>query len=409
MIQYILFVLICCILIFFAYIKLKYPFWNNIPVFHTYDYFRYFYSKPYIMYKYPIKTKFLDLHQINTYNILDITDEQNNEFLNLLQCYYIPTENITHNISLSELNSYFIGCYEPCYISFHYPKKIITDNSQILINYTTNFNACITSRPFNFYIRSQLTDSIYDKHYIYFIDYICSQRNEIKQNINRKLLQTHLYNQSVLNPSINISIIKKDFELLEGVVPFVSYFTYTYHLSKIKMVELPDHYYIESINENNFHLLIDFFNNINNQTNTAYFDTFIFSDVSNIMSLIKNKLLYIYCLKKKKSIYGFYFFKNTKTLYDNIEGSSVQLIASIINCSSLIIFYKGFINSLYTLKKINKEHKILLIDDINHNQFILNFWNQNNQSIFSNKSAYYLINYIYPPSPLLKERSFILI
>jgi len=409
MIQYILFVLIFCILIFFAYIKLKYPFWNNIPVFHTYDYFRYFYSKPYIMYKYPIKTKFLDLHQINTYNILDITNEQNNEFLNLLQCYYIPTENITHNISLSELNSYFIGSYEPCYISFHYPKKINTDNSQILINYTTNFNACITSRPFNFYIRSQLTDTIYDKHYIYFIDYICSQRNEIKQNINRKLLQTHLYNQSVLNPSINISIIKKDFELLEGVVPFVSYFTYNYHLSKIKMVELPDHYYIESINETNFHLLIDFFNNINNQTNTAYFDTFIFSDVSNIMSLIKNKILYIYCLKKKKSIYGFYFFKNTKTLYDNIEGSAVQLIASIINCSSLIIFYKGFINSLYTFKKINKEYKILLIDDINHNQFILNFWNQNNHSIFSNKSAYYLINYIYPPSPLLKERCFILI
>ena len=168
MIQYILAVLILCILVFFAYTKLKYPFWNNQAVFHTYDFHRYFYTNPFIVYQQPMKTKFLDLSQIRTYHYLDITEYQQNEITNLLQCYYIPTERITHNITNEDLITYFSGHIEPCYLSLYQPKSFqVIDSSynqpNIQVTQTEHALGCITSRPINMLYKSTLHEFHYEK------------------------------------------------------------------------------------------------------------------------------------------------------------------------------------------------------------------------------------------------------
>ena len=414
MIQYILAVLILCILVLFAYIKLKYPFWNNQAVFHTYDFYRYFCSNPYIVYQVPTKTKFLDLSQIRTYNYLDTTDYEQKEFANLLQCYYIPTERITHNITMDDLFTYLSGHVEPCYLSLYHPKSFhVIDSSlnqpNIQVTQTNNALGCISSRPLTLLYKSTLNEFHYEKLSIYFIDYLCVHRQEKQQNLNRKLLQTHEYNQRLMNPNIKVSLIKKEMDLFDGVVPLVTYYTHTYRLNKIRLVDLPDHYYIEEIKETNLHLLSEFFIHTSENTNkTAYFDVILFNDISNILALIKQKMLYIYCLKRKDNIHAFYFFKNMRTYYEDVEGNTIQLLSSIMNCSSHELFYNGFMNSLSTLLKLNKDVQMMLFDEIAHNSVLLQQWSQQNKPIFSNQNAYYLMNFIYPCSPMLKERCFIL-
>ena len=97
-----------------------------------------------------------------------------------------------------------------------------------------------------------------------------------------------------------------------------------------------------------------------------------------------------------------------RTYYEDSEGNTVQVLSSIMNCSSYELFYYGFINSLSTILKLNKDVKMLLFDDIAHNSALLRNWSQQNIPIFSNQNAYYLMNFIYPCSPMLKERCFIL-
>ena len=85
MIQYIFSSLFFFTLVLLAYIKIKYPFWNIQPVFHSYDYWRFFYSIPYIVYKYrPVKTKYCDFQQIETTNYSDCSLTIKNKLINLI-------------------------------------------------------------------------------------------------------------------------------------------------------------------------------------------------------------------------------------------------------------------------------------------------------------------------------------
>ena len=50
---------------------------------------------------------------------------------------------------------------------------------------------------------------------------------------------------------------------------------------------------------------------------------------------------------------------------------------------------------------------MLLFEDIGHNEIIMQFWNQHNNYIFTNLTAYYLYNFVYPLK-ITKKRVFIL-
>ena len=116
MLQYILATTIFFFIVFFVYIKIKYPFWNNQPVFHTYDYWRYFYSTPFIIHRYrPVKTKFCDFTSVVTKNLSEYTDENIGELTNLLQCYYVSSDRILHTISAQNIKTILSGIGEPFY------------------------------------------------------------------------------------------------------------------------------------------------------------------------------------------------------------------------------------------------------------------------------------------------------
>ena len=359
---------------------------------------------------------------------MDASTSQIENVKELLQCYYFNTERILHNIQLNDIDAYLTGQCEPSFISVYIePKYHLVDISGIDIVSSPNPIGCITSRSLNMYYRTPENKTNYALKPIYYIDFICVHREKNKDNdkikINRQLLQTHEYNQRIQNTNVTSSIIKKEIDLFDGIIPMVKYDTYTFHLRNIHFPKLPAHFELIQINTENSDILFDFLH-LKQSANTGFsldpeslesvndssmFDIMVLPDIGNITALIKQRLLYVYCLRKKKDIYGIYFIKDAKMQFDDIEGNTLQCIGSVnqmVNSNSL--FYVGFLHGLRQIIHKHPEFKMILIEDIGHNTILLNHWRTKHTPIFVNKTAYYTYNFIYPSSPIAKEKCFIL-
>ena len=417
MVEYILLISITLIILLFAYIKIKYPFWNNQPVFHTYDYWRNFYIIPFIIYKYrPIKTKYCDFDHVKTKAYLDTIDKTRERIQDLLQCYYINTDRILHTIQSADIDAYLTGHAEPAYISlYNEPRYQVLDIS----TNTSHINdvitipvplGCITSRPLRLFYHNEKESQLYTFLPIYYIDYLCVHREKEKdydkKQIYRKLLQTHEYNQRIENPNIVATLIKKEIDLFDGVVPLVEYTTYTFFLRNIHFDPLLPHFEVIQINNENSDILFDFLHLIENQ-HMPDIDILVMPDIGNLLALIKQRLLIVYCLRRKREIYGFYFIKDMKMQYEDVEGNTLQVIGSITQLDyheRQEVFYMGFLHSLRQIVKNAPEYKMLLFENIGHNMILLRYWMKKHTSIFMNKTAYYTYNFIYPRSPISNER-----
>lgn len=434
MIQYIVISLVAIVTVVFVFIKLYYPFWNIQPVFHSYDFMRKLYSSPFHIYKYrPIKTKFCDFTRIRTADYLDATPQEKENILELIQCYYISTERILYNIMASDIDAYLTGFGEPVYISLYteskyelIPMKINTPNvyptisgeAESIIDVITIEKpiGCILSRPATLYYYDP---TAYKKKplIIYVIDYLCVHREKTTEKdrklVNRKLLQTHEYNQRSKNPNSITTIIKKEIELFDGVVPLLYYNTYTFYLRNIHFPRLPPHVEVIQIQKDNTELLYDYVYSGEQALTSNRFDIIILADFGNILAQINQRLLYVYCLRKQGTILGFYFIKNAKMQYDDIDGKTLHLMSSILMLQSITpiqeqMFYLGYLSSLRQIIKREPEYKMLLFEDIGHNKILYEYWREKHTPVFINKTAYYSFNWVYPCSPIPNHRCFIL-
>jgi hypothetical protein len=403
------FVFILSVLFTFAYIKVRYPFWNIQPVFHTYDIWRYAYTMPFIIRKAPLpmKTKYCDFLQIQTYNYLETTLEQRNNIIDLLRCYYVPSDQVLCILTEPILTDYMTGHNEPTYISLYREKQYALPDSSanIQIKYADGPVGCIISRPLHLYINMVKIDA-------YFLDYICSHRDYQKKHISRNLIQTHEYNQRDRNPNIQIGIFKKESHLCEGVVPFVKYPTYTFPLKKIgRIPRLPPHFTIEQIHKQNLGKLADFFANLISKNGFTFLGI---TDMAVISTLITTNQWSIYCMLYNDDVYGYYFFKNANTQYEGLlpntdDCDTLQFTASFSNTESLELFYIGFLHSLKQITKAKKTYKMMLFETISHNSRILVNWRKENQFVAENPTAYYLYNFVLPRSPLSQEQCFLVL
>lgn len=411
MLQYILVTTFFFWLVLFFYIKIKYPFWNNQPVFHTYDYWRYFYWTPFIIYRFrPIKTKFCDFTNVVTKNLVDCTDDDIGNVTNLLQCYYVPSDRILHTISDQNIKTILTGIGEPSYISIYYEKMLHKPTDADVLSSITKPAGCITSRAFKMHYRPTLKETMYSELPLYFVDYLCVHREQDTRKITRNLYQTHEYNQRALNPNILVSLLKKEIDLIDGVVPFTRYNSETFYLRKNKLPILPKTFHVLQINNENIDILTDFLDiqtHLRFDNQPCLFDICITQHSGYYLSLINDKQLHIYCLRSEGQIYGLYFFKDTKTQYDDIEGNTLQCIASVMNSESDENFYSGFLHSLDTINKAAK-YKMFIIESIGHNKILLTRWRTNYTPIFTNETAYYLYNFVYPCSPIPSEKCLLL-
>lgn len=397
-------IFICGILLIFFYIKLRYPFWNVQPVFHTYDFWRYYTRTPFTIQKGPpLKTKFYKSENVRTIEFPELTQEQQQTCINLLQCYYVPSERVLYTITQKQWNACMVGLDRTPLVSFYHENRYILDT-----NPTTNDSAVSTiqvpialccSRPITLYYQVQG-----EQQHIYmdtfFWDFICTHREHIKYKISRNLLQTHEYNQRIKHPDVLTSLFKKETNMCEGIVPLTQYTSYTYYLRNISIVKLPPHFVVLHIYKENQDILFDFLKNIREHSHIFTFISIV--HISNLISMIQNHVLYVYCLKQGEHVHGMYFIKDALTNYEDIEnGNTLQLIASINNSSSTYLFTNGLKHALKDImNNKQKRFQMIIIENIGHNESILSEWNRSFSPVFENPTAYYLYNMVFPGSPL---------
>ena len=415
-IQYIVVSITIIYIVFYAYIKIKYPFWNNQPVYHTYDLWRGLYSEPFFIYKYrPIKTKFYNTTNVITVPYLDATVEKKRQVLDLLLSNYISNDRILLTLQEKNVDSLYVGHADTPYLSVYIDKNFKIeenlDNLDLSKNIVMNSKiiGSLFSNSIKIYYQCSPQDKVYTELPLYYMDYLCVHREldpTKKSRCIRELFQTHEYYQRLYNPTIQGSLFKREIDLLEGVVPLVQYTTYVYYLHNVLFPPLPAHFEVVQITSETIDLLTDF----------MFVQTHLDLDKSNHLTLlsvtslgnyvetIKQNTTYVFCLKKGSFVYGMYFFKDAKMQYEDLEGNTLQFYGSVCNTDTAQLFYLGFLHSIYFIIKKQKEFKMLLFENLGDNTVIHRLWRQKNTPTFENKTAYYTFNWIWPGSPLQPEK-----
>jgi hypothetical protein len=380
----------------FAYIKLRYPFWNLQPVYHTYDFWRGFWREPFFIYKKAISTKFVDIQAIDTIAYEDLTEDQRKAVINILQCYYLPSENTNFMFHLENLESYMVAHLSTSYISLYNRVSFIPNNGSVI----KDSLGCITSRSGSLIIGNWKTP-------IYFIDFIAMHR-DAPLLYWRKLLQTHLYKQQLKTPEIMGSIMKKEGEPYDGVVPFIQTTSSLYEIAhliyeKKSEIALPEHFILIDFHKGNIDLLFDFLEGYQKR-----FAVFCMTDKPALLRMIEHKILFVYGIKNVDEIFAIYIFRDLRTVTEEKGDPKglLQLVGSISNSSSADLFYRGFQLSLRSVIKRAPVFGLLTIEDISHNGILYDRIGR--LSIAANPMGYYLYNIVCPGSPFYGSQSFVL-
>jgi len=401
------------------YIKLTYPFWNTQPVFHTYDFWRYWYtSQTYLIQSgYPVRTRFCNFTNIKTSNYLEIGESEKKAAVNLIQSYSIPDESAIYMFNTENLDAYMTGQSISSFISFYYEdafeilpasltmNPLITDTT--LIDVIKKPVGLITSRMIELWVYEI-------KYPVYFLDFITVNREKADKGISRELIQTHEYiqrRQSLDNENIKkdtsaiqISLFKKEVDLCKGIVPLVVYESslfYIHYQKNDQIKKLPPHFILVEIHRRNIQLLADFLENVKSK-----YKCFGISEIPNLAGFIEKGILRIYVVQKGAEIYSAYFFRDSRSVFED-RGALLILAGSIKNTNSDELFYAGFLRSLREILKKTPIFRIIMIERISQNIQIYNEFKKTKEEIGENSSAYYLYNFIVPGQTFSREDCFL--
>lgn len=376
--QYFTISYICFIILWFAYIKILYPFWNIQPVLHPYDIWRYIYlqsgGKPFIIYGQNnfINDKFIAPFDIMTYTHETITDTVQQEIVHLLQRKYIDSPDIVFTIDTHIFDNIVkISHNQPSYISCHK-------------------NACCVSYSITLY---QSTEKIL----AYMIDLFTV--DSFKPEL---LFQTHEYNQRMANPlhGGNISFFRKKKHPYLGISPS---FSSDIHIFPIQLHEpvqkFPTTFELCRVFKNNYsHYIIDFFKSLPCHC--------IAVDISTILHWINVQYWYVFILIQKQQLIAIYFFRNTLFQYEefstlDMNSKSVELIGSFNNTKHDTLFFDGFLHCIKEITtKINLDYRILQIIHVsNGNDILLRRFSLHHSIICKYPIYYYFFNYCWIIQP----------
>ncbi len=411
MIEYILLFIFFILFIPILHIKIKYPFWSNQPIFHTYDYLRFWTRRPYIIQTgFPSKNKYLS-NKIVSMNFLDIDDNQLENIVRFIQEHYVDSDKVLTMISSKDIQTELSGNKHPSYLSFYTEKQINYDSKSSQIVENNTLVGCITSRAIKIYMN---TPEKFQET-VYYWDYICTHRNFQDKYLGRNLIQTHERYQRLNNLGISASLFKFESTLCPGVVPLINYTVHTYPI--VQIIRPPmSKFSIERIKHDKVNHLYDYLYNITH--NTAYnpFEICIFPDTISLDHLIQNDRLIVYGLFQKSKMQALYFFKDPKLCYDNDEGRNVIECVSSISLNDISeptinsLYFGGFLHALYDIQlTYNNKFKLITFFEMANNENIIERWKWKYNPLSINQSAFYLYNAILPRMPFDQKNALIIL
>jgi hypothetical protein len=406
MLLYFLGAIFLLIVLFFIFIRIKYRFWAVQPVYHVYDVYYWFFNIGIIRHELPEKnryTNFKDIETITSEKVLgddSIMKAKLTSFIDLIQLNYLKNDDNTFLPEKENIIPYFEGHNSPSFFSFFWEPDVLIDIKTNTTIDTKMLVGAITSRP--------LTVTIYKtnnpepvKFDTFYVDYLCVKKGFRKKNIAPQLIQTHEYNQCHINKNICVSLFKREGELT-GIIPLTVYQTYVFDMKN--WVKPPEQLHSKTTllvgDSQNMYYLYNFINELTNskkQGTNCKWDITIIPEMTNLISLVKSKNIYIYMLLTDMEIEAVYIFKKTCTNIEKGKGL-LSLIASINSINlSLTKFIQGFKNVLWEILLNNPNYHYLAIEDVSDNKYIIDNIKVKTHPTFESPTAYFFYNYARSP------------
>jgi len=367
-------VIVILCFIYIIYTRITYDrFWIQQPVFHKYNLLYYFSSPQIIQIEQPSKNKYTNFSSIETVCFDKLEDPLWNKFLSMIQ-------NKTCEVKQKpDVLPIFNSVLERSYISF-YNEPVVYEN--INKGYYIDEKrplGVITSRPLRMFIKQ--SNNTNNEQPIYYIDFLHVNDNKNKQerkNITYELIQTHIYNQQLLNvhasknankhaqsgnginttdnKNIRVCLFKRSNTSNNiGVVPLCLYKSYVFSLKQYyfkrsigaSLTQSQNHfkhYQTFEVTKSTFHNVLDFIK----EQHVDRYDVFILPNINNLFEQIATRTLIVYYLFHviNGQIIAVYFFRvNKRTItcvgsicfYDELEKRSGR-----VNKNTEELFIYGF-------------------------------------------------------------------
>jgi len=394
---------------FILYIKMKYPFWNQIPALHVYDWHRrLFYSdRPFIVHAIPKKTKYYESRSIKTRRFQDLARGETDEIVKLLQNNYLPSDRVFCSIQLPALAA---QCSDALISTW---SKIETDivlqNEIELTTKILDTEGFITSRKI-------ITAITFEPKHVaqesaYYVDYLCFDKKSMTTDKVRRLFHSHEYNERMLFPDRKITLFKKEIELCDAIVPLVKFETLTFYLRfQIEPKPLPRNFQIVRIQREHLRHLHDWMERVASLQDDAGFLVSATAEIGDLIHLLQTNQMFAYVLRgpdpeiktKLDVVYGMYFFRDAHMKYDDLDGGdTLHATAAFCNTADSELYFLGFVWAVREARKdlSGTETKMLMVDDLGHLRGVAKRWQQTHDVILRAKCAYYFCNYVVPRMP----------
>jgi hypothetical protein len=407
--------IVLSIILFFIYIRIKFRFWALQPVFHIYDVYYWFFNIGIINKDLPLKNRYTNFKNIKTISF-DILSKPNiKDFTLLVQLNYLRNKENTFTPLQENILPYFTGHNDKSFWSFYWEPELILDtktNNMIPID---KLIGAITGRPLsvtflkgnkpeikidpkiknNYEPKNKISglDQPFQKVDVYYIDYLCVDKNYRKKGIAPQLIQTHEYNQSHLNKSICVSLFKREDDLT-GIVPLTVYKSFCFNMRNWNCPQpLDPKLTLLQGDKQNMYYLFNFI-----KEKEGKWSLTILPDMSNLMELISSKNMFITMILIDGNIEAAYIFKKSCT-YIEKDKEIICCIASIYNNNKMQEeeFIKGFKVSLWSIieRPENKQFHYLTVEDTSDNGCIIRNIERKTHPTVISPTAYFFYNFAY--------------
>jgi hypothetical protein len=382
MILYFIIAILSILFLFMGYIRVKYQFWARQPVFHYYDIYYWFNNAGVIEPSPPEKNKY---YNYNIVSVNELTTIQTDDVIQFIQSNYITNKDNHANKftpTINEFVPYFTSHNKKCVYSILKEPKLLQENKTANIVTVDKTIGFITSRPLHVSITKDKIDFT-----IYYVDYLCVDKMHRQKGIAPQLIQTHEYNQRHGEPTIKVSLFKREDELT-GIVPICAYDTYGFSSEKWFVSGLTP--VMLKCDKQNIYHLFDFI-----QTNKLAFDLTILLEMGPLIELVasNNVIIYMQMDLASVAIQSVYFFRKSCT-YVNDKEEVLACFASIQGTNKNEDFVRGFKTAVCEIQKEYPEYKYVSIERISHNGDIIDNLVQKTPPHIS-KTAYFFYNFAY--------------
>lgn len=425
--------IILSIILFFVYIRIKFRFWALQPVFHVYDVYYWFFNVGIINKDLPVKNRYTNFKNIKTISF-DILNKQNiKDFTLLVQLNYLRNKENTFTPSEENILPYFTGHSAKSFWSFYWEPELIMDTKTNNIIPSEKLIGAITGRPLTVTFLKETKNRIsgldhssrcspavlgpFQKVEVYYIDYLCVDKNYRKKGIAPQLIQTHEYNQSHLNREICVSLFKREDDLT-GIVPLTVYKSYCFNMRNWNCPQpLDPKMTLLQGDKQNMYYLYNFIKEKEKEKEgkggkgekgekegegekegKCKWQLTIIPDMSNLMELIDSKNMFISMIVIDGNIEAAYIFKKSCT-YIEKDKEVICCIASMYNNSKIQedAFIRGFKVSLWSIierPENNKFHYLTVEDTSDNGCIIRNIERKTHPTVIS-PTAYFFYNFAY--------------